>query len=340
MKKHLLPPVEKYFKACLHTHSSVSDGKLTPEEVRDAYKAKGYSILALTDHSVIVPHPELNREDLLMITGVEIDIDGPDYAATGAREKVRHMCLLAKDPTNRWLPFRDPEPFPSSVPFAEHCTYGDLPRDYSPEGFNKLIDACNDHGYLVSYNHPAWSLEYYPDYIDMKGLWSIEYQNSACIASGYDENNGHVYRDLLNRGNRLVPIFADDMHRPEKHGLQTLGYGWVMVGAEKLEYGSVMEALERGDLYASGGPVIHSLTWEDGILKIECSRCDRIQVVTQTRSAQLATDIESGPLTHAAFDMHYWLKRSQGMDVAYFRLILTQADGRYAVTRAYHLDEL
>ena len=32
MMKHLLPPVT-YYKANLHTHSTVSDGKLTPEEV-------------------------------------------------------------------------------------------------------------------------------------------------------------------------------------------------------------------------------------------------------------------------------------------------------------------
>ena len=30
--KHLLPPVPKYFKASLHTHSTVSDGRMTPEE--------------------------------------------------------------------------------------------------------------------------------------------------------------------------------------------------------------------------------------------------------------------------------------------------------------------
>ena len=41
--KHLLPPV-KYYKANFHCHSVVSDGKLTPEELRDAYKEKGYSI--------------------------------------------------------------------------------------------------------------------------------------------------------------------------------------------------------------------------------------------------------------------------------------------------------
>ena len=70
--RYLLPDTKKYYKANLHTHSTVSDGKLTPEEVKAEYKKLGYSILALTDHSVIVNHQHLNDPDFLMLTGAEI----------------------------------------------------------------------------------------------------------------------------------------------------------------------------------------------------------------------------------------------------------------------------
>jgi hypothetical protein len=33
--KHLLPQVKKYFKTNLHTHSTISDGKLTPEKYQE-----------------------------------------------------------------------------------------------------------------------------------------------------------------------------------------------------------------------------------------------------------------------------------------------------------------
>ena len=36
---------KKQFKANLHCHSTISDGKLTPEELKEAYKAQGYSVL-------------------------------------------------------------------------------------------------------------------------------------------------------------------------------------------------------------------------------------------------------------------------------------------------------
>ena len=83
--KYLLPQVPKYFKANLHTHSTISDGKLTPEEVKQAYKSLGYSILCLTDHNVTVNHSDMNEPDFLMLTGVEININSENYPHHKAR---------------------------------------------------------------------------------------------------------------------------------------------------------------------------------------------------------------------------------------------------------------
>lgn len=46
--KHLLPQVPRYFKTNLHTHTTISDGKLSCEEVKEAYKALGYQILCIS----------------------------------------------------------------------------------------------------------------------------------------------------------------------------------------------------------------------------------------------------------------------------------------------------
>lgn len=53
MKKYLLPKSGSFYKANLHCHSTVSDGKLTPEELKKIYKEKGYSVIAYTDHDVL-----------------------------------------------------------------------------------------------------------------------------------------------------------------------------------------------------------------------------------------------------------------------------------------------
>ena len=53
MKKFLIAEEGNFYKANLHCHTTVSDGSMTPEEVKAHYKAAGYSILALTDHHII-----------------------------------------------------------------------------------------------------------------------------------------------------------------------------------------------------------------------------------------------------------------------------------------------
>ncbi len=338
--KHLLPPVT-YYKAALHVHSTVSDGKLTPQEARDAYKAKGYSILALTDHSVMVQHQDLNLPDFLMITGSEVDTDDRWAPDGNVRKRQCHLCLLSKDPMRQWIPFQDPYPIPTSVPYQALNEDGGCSREYSPENLNKVIAECNRNGMLVTYNHPVWSLERYPDYGPLKGLWGMEYRNSSCVAHGYDENNGWVYQDFCVQGNRMVPVCADDMHNPvhRTNGYPVLGEGFVMIGAEKLEYNAVFAAMEKGDLYASCGPQINSLTLEGDSLHITCSKAARIQLVSHTRCVSMAHDEQNG-ITEATFDLARWRKFAAQSEHAFLRLIVTDATGRYAVTRAYFADEL
>lgn len=340
--KHLLPPVEKYFKANLHTHTNISDGKLSPKDVKELYKAQGYSILALTDHSVTVDHQNLCDEDFLLLTGVEVDIE-EGYFYKGDRRylgKSRHFCLISKDPHKLWIPFRDPDMLPQAEPYFHLCHCENMERLYTQESFNAIIAKSNEQGYLVSYNHPVWSLENFSDYATMKGLWGVEYRNSCSVGLGFDENNGQVYQDFLTLGNPMMPVMADDMHRSvTQNGFPVLGNSWNMIGAEKLEYDAVISAMIRGDLYGSCGPDIHSLTWDGKNVHISCSPARQIQLVTQSRWAQTVY-CQDGLLDKAEFDMSQWLQRSEGDMDSFFRLIVTACNGTYAVTRAYFLSEL
>ena len=67
MRKYLLPENGKFYKANLHCHTTVSDGRLAPEQVKEAYMAEGYSVIAYTDHDVMIPHPELCDENFLAL---------------------------------------------------------------------------------------------------------------------------------------------------------------------------------------------------------------------------------------------------------------------------------
>ena len=41
-------------KGCLHTHTTCSDGTLTPQQVALIYEEKGYDFIALTDHDYLL----------------------------------------------------------------------------------------------------------------------------------------------------------------------------------------------------------------------------------------------------------------------------------------------
>ena len=334
--KYLLPQTQ-YFKASLHTHSTISDGKLTPEQLRDAYREKDFQVLAITDHSVMISHQDLNREDFLLITGVEIDIE--EEPSREGWNRMRHFCLLSKDPGQQWIPFRDPNPIPSSVPYEAENEIEGLERAYTVEAINATIAVCNRRGCLVTYNHPGWSLENYSDYSTMEGLWGLEHRNTADISQGFCDDAPHVFQDLLCLGKTVMPVMADDTHSPIVNGMEVLGGSWTMIGADSLDYLSVMAALEKGDLYASCGPQIHSLTLEGNTLCITCSPAARIQMVSQTRHCRLAHS-ETGNLTEARFDISLWRTHHSSKPHAFLRLIVTDAQGNYAVTRAYTPEEL
>ena len=57
--KHLFPENGIFYKANLHAHTSLSDGKLSPCEVKALYKEYGYDIVAFTDHEVMVDQSHL-----------------------------------------------------------------------------------------------------------------------------------------------------------------------------------------------------------------------------------------------------------------------------------------
>ena len=74
MKKILLGK-HAFYKANLHTHTNISDGQMSPQEIKSIYKEKGYFVVAFTDHEVFVPHNDLTDENFLAINSYEIAVN-------------------------------------------------------------------------------------------------------------------------------------------------------------------------------------------------------------------------------------------------------------------------
>ena len=337
MRKHLLPQREKYFKTNLHTHTNISDGKDAPEVVAADYKTHGYSILCLSDHNVPADHSRLNDEDFLLLTGVEININHPGWnERKGYISKTYHLNLIAKDPKNLWTPLTfSSAGRETSEPYRPLVAEEDMPRVYDVDAVNNIIAKANEKGFLVIYNHPVWSGQSYPDYAPLKGLWGMEITNHSSVLSGHNEHNHMIFQDMLELGNYVMPTGADDAHSAKSR----FG-GWTMIGAEKLEYGSVIEAMEKGDLYMSCGPEILELSVEDDTLHFRCSPASHVMLETHARIAKYAKGEDGQPITEGKFSLSRFLERSAGDAQAFFRLTVFAPDGTYAATRAYRQEEL
>ena len=61
-----------WLKGNLHSHSNFSDGKLTPEEMKEAYKSHGYDFLAVSDHDIYTDTRHLSDDKFTMIQGFEL----------------------------------------------------------------------------------------------------------------------------------------------------------------------------------------------------------------------------------------------------------------------------
>ena len=160
------------------------------------------------------------------------------------------------------------------------------------------------------------------------------YNHISLVGSGVNDYNPSMYDDMLRRGKRLSVIAADDCHSsmPDENPKCDRYGGFVMIKAENLVYSEVMSALEKGDFYASQGPLINELYIEDNTVHIKCSPVKYIAMNTEHRpfgGIHIARDDEF--LTEAAFE----LPKNQ----SYMRFDIMDKSGKHANTRAYYLND-
>ncbi len=336
MKKYLISKEGKFYKANLHCHTTVSDGTFSPEEIKQKYLEKGYSIIAYTDHDVLVTHDDLTDDNFLALNGYEMEFIHAELPSDNSRrscKKTAHLCFIAIDKDNK-----KPCCLHRTKYFIGNAknhvgrsmddpTIIDFEREYSPECINTVIKRCREAGYFITYNHPTWSTERYYDYINYKGMHAMEIVNGDCRACGYDEYNPRVYDDFLDIGNKIYCVATDDTH-----GQRGMFIGWTMIKADKLEYNTITKALIEGNFYASEGPEIKELYVEDGFLCIETSPAREICFQNSKRRSINAYNNDGTLVTCAKFPIYD--------NDGYVRITVIDEKGKHANTNAYDAKEI
>ena len=215
-----------WLKGNLHSHTTNSDGKATPQERLDGYVGQGYDFLCLSDHHKITFIDTVQApSDFVLIQGAELH---PDNPFGGQRH--HFVCLNLHEDMN-----------------AEK-----MPPQH-------VIDEVRRQGGAVWLAHPHWSsVNILRDAVPLSGFAGIEVFNTTCRCAGRGESSVH-WDDWMDLEDRLYPALAnDDSHALEADQRDTY-QGWTWVRVKERTADAVVAALVAGASYGSTGPAIHDI---------------------------------------------------------------------------------
>lgn len=334
MKLDLIPEEGRFYKVNLHCHTTISDGAQTPEEVKEHFQSLGYDAVCYTDHEVLIPHEDLTDEHFVALHGYEVAIKKDIYHPTATFMPVYHFNMIARDKKNLRMPrfYKDNRSWPGKAKewadkYAVYDENDTIPETvYDKEWISDYLTAVSEAGFLVTYNHPQWSLQNYSDFIGLRGLYAVEAMNGGCRV--LNDNTSIHYEQMLRAGMNVLPVGGDDNH--SKGGC---GYAWTMIKAPELTYEALIAAYERGDVYASEGPEITALYIEDGEIVVKSSPAFSITLLSEGRGCATKASKEND-VTEARFK---YSPQSYGR---FFRFEVRDASGKKAFSRAYCPDEI
>ena len=337
MKKYFINPEKRQYKANLHCHSNLSDGKLTPELLKQEYKKRGYSILAITDHERPKNHSCLTSDDFLMITGYEAYIRPSKLCVYDVYSPEIHLNLFAKQPENE-----------AYICFNEaYCKYVLNPierakinkvgskktREYTVEYINEFIKTATDNGYLVAYNHPVWSMEDEERILSYENIFSLEIDNYSSWQLNRLEHSGALYDKLLRSGKGWFCHGSDDNHNHNdiNDSVKSDSFGaFTMIMADSLDYSSVISSMEKGEMYSSTGPLIHEISLTNDKVTVKSSNA-KVIICHDGSKAPKRIEAQNGSVNEAEFTLN---SRAE-----YFRISVIDENGKIASSRGFFKNE-
>lgn len=239
---------KKRMKLGLHIHTTLSDGKRTPEEAAQLYREAGYDAIAITDHWRWCPSGEIRG--LRIISGAEYNVGGHDTAASG----VFHLLSLGA--------VEDPQITDKFTPPLE------------------VMDRVGKAGGRIVLAHPAWSLNTVEHFKLVKGAIATEIYNTVSGLHASDRPYSGGIVDLAANAGCIYPLIAtDDTHYYD--GDECKSYIMLDVTDGKITDADILGKIARGEFYATQGPEVHIRYDADGVVRVNCSPASKISFFSQ-----------------------------------------------------------
>jgi hypothetical protein len=279
------PPSSHWYKGNTHTHTLNSDGDSTPDDVVRWYREHGYQFLVLTDHNFQTRVDGLNAlhgaDDQFLV------VKGEEVTSTAGGRPV-HVNGLD---TSRRI---------GSQSGADGSTVVDVLR--------RSVDAIRAASGVPHINHPNFRWALTPD--DLRQIQNCKLLE---IFNGHPEVNNlggggvpgleEIWDRLLSNGTLVYGIAVDDAHvfkKPGDPNVSGPGRGWVVVRAAHLEPRALLDAMERGDFYASTGVVLDDLavTSTSLAIKVKPAASSKYRVQFIGRDGRVLSEVPDASATY------------------------------------------
>jgi hypothetical protein len=252
-----------WYKANLHTHTTLSDGDVNlPVRVKQ-YRDKGYQVLAVTDHEKTNQVAGYSDSNFLLLNGMET------HPKSKAEVPYHFVCLNIPEGLH----------FEANVPAAKRI---------------KQVKAA---GGETIFAHPYWSGHNINNMLAVSGYIAMEVYNGNFHYTGKAYNS--VQWDQLLNAARIIPAIASD----DLHNSVSIAQSWTMIKAKELTPKAIMDALRTGCFYASCGPVFEDFRIKDGMAEVTCSPAVEICFMGQNTFSHRVTADRDHQITSAKYKL-------------------------------------
>jgi hypothetical protein len=296
-------PEARWYKGNLHTHTLNSDGDSSPDDVVTWYREHGYQFLVLTDHNYLTSVDGLNAlhgadDKFLIVKGEEV--------TSSAQGKPVHVNGLEVQ--------RLVEPPKADTVLAM---------------LQGMVDGIRGAKGAPSINHPnfGWA-------ITTEEMTQLRNTRLFEIWNGHPQVNNlggggvasleEMWNRLLSSGKLIYGVAVDDAHtfkQPGNPAVPGPGRGWVYVRSPRLEGRALVDALERGDFYASTGVELQSLvtTAQSMTVTVKADSFSKFRIQFIGRGGRVLSEALASPAS-------YTFKGDEG----FVRAVVIESNGRMA----------
>lgn len=295
-------PSARWWKGNLHTHSLWSDGNDFPEMISEWYRTQGYNFLAISDHNVLSQGRRwMKVDDVLKRGGADVikkyeSRFGGDWVEFQGDPKTPSYEIRLKpfdeyrslvEERGNFLLIQSEEISDKAEGKPIHINAANLAEVIEPQHGDTVRETIANNFRAILEQEKAKGREILPHLNHPNFGWAVTAEDIAWVTTDhfYEVYNGHPGINHLGDETRpsveriwdianairlsqlkVHPLFGlgtDDSHHYHGVGGSRPGRGWVMVRSKYLTPERLIQAIKRGDFYASSGVTLNEVVFDE-----------------------------------------------------------------------------